>query len=391
MIRVFVMLWLAGLLAGCSTMSSWYEGVLGGEDNSAPLAPLTKIEKPVSLARVWSDSIGVGHDEQFVNLAPAVDDGRLYIADRKGRVVALDAATGKEFWSVQTGAVLSAGPAVGSGQVLLGSSDAEVIALDSGDGSLRWKVEVSSEVLSQPRLDLDRVIVQTADGSIAGLDAENGEQVWVIDRTVPVLTLRGTSSPAVKHGLVIAGFSNGKLAAFSAEKGFIAWEKSIAIPQGRSELERIVDIDGSPVIAGDAAYVATYQGRIARIDIQDGNTSWERDMSSSAGLGVDYSQVYVTDDNSHVWALSRSNGASAWKLEALENRGLTAPAPFDDYVVVADTEGYVHLLSRYDGHIAGRIELDSKGINTPPLVVGDMLYVYGNSGKLAAFSIQESR
>jgi outer membrane protein assembly factor BamB len=385
------MLWLAGLLAGCSTMSSWFGGVLGGEDNAAPLAPLTRIENPVTLTRVWSENIGVGRDEQFVNLAPAVDDGRLYIADRKGRVVALDAATGKKFWSVKTGALLSAGPAVGSGQVLLGSSDAEVIALDSGDGSLRWKVEVSSEVLSQPRLDLDRVIIQTADGSIAGLDAESGEQIWVVDRTVPVLTLRGTSTPAVQHGLVIAGFSNGKLVAFSAEKGFIVWETSIAIPQGRSELERIVDIDGSPVIAGSAAYVTTYQGRIARVDIQDGNTTWERDMSSSAGLGVDYSQVYVTDDKSHVWGLSRNSGASAWKLEALENRGLTAPTPFDDYVVVADAEGFVHLLSRYDGHIAGRIKLDSKGIITPPLVVGDMLYVYGNTGKLAAFSVQESR
>jgi outer membrane protein assembly factor BamB len=385
------MLWLTGLLAGCSTMSSWYDGLVGGDDNTEPPAPLTSIETPVILKKIWSENIGVGYDEQLVNLAPAADDGRLYIADRKGRVVALDAITGKEYWSVKTGAELSAGPAAGSGLVLLGSSDAEVIALDSSDGSLRWKVEVSSEVLSQPRLDLDRVIVQTADGSIAGLDAENGQQVWINDRSVPVLTLRGTSSPIVRHGLVIAGFSNGKLSALSAEKGFMAWEKSIAVPQGRSELERIVDIDGSPLLVGGAIYVTTYQGRIARIDIKDGETVWERDMSSSAGLGVDFSQVYVTDDNSHVWALSRNTGASAWKQDALANRGLTAPEPFDDYVAVADAEGYVHLLSRYDGRIVGRVELDSKGISARPMVTDDMLYVYGNSGKLAAYALQEKR
>jgi outer membrane protein assembly factor BamB len=385
------MLMLGSLLAGCSTMSSWYHGLIGGEDNAAPPAPLTSIESPVTLSRVWSETIGVGYDEQFVSLVPVVSDGRLYIADRKGQVVALDALTGQEIWSVKTGAALSAGPSVDAGMVLLGSSDAEVIALDSADGSLRWKAEVSSEVLSEPRVDLDRVIVQTADGSIAGLDAENGEQAWINDRTVPVLTLRGTSSPAVHRGLVIAGFSNGKLVALSAEKGFTAWEKSIAVPKGRSELERIVDIDGSPVVAGGAVYVTTYQGRVARLEIKDGETVWERDMSSSAGLGVDYSQVYVTDDSSHVWALSRNTGASVWKQEALANRGLTAPEPFNDYVAVADVEGYVHLLSRNDGRIAGRVELDSKGISARPLFAGDLLYVYGNSGKLAAFAVQENR
>lgn len=380
---------LTGVLAGCSTMSGWYDGLVGGEDNALPPTALTDIKDPVKVNRLWSENIGVGHDEQFVNLAPVVEDDRLYIADRKGRVVALDAASGKEIWSVQTGVMLSAGPAVGGGLVLVGSSNAELIALAREDGALRWKTEVSSEVLAQPRLDIDRVIVQTADGSLAGLDPETGEQIWINDRTVPVLTLRGTASPAVDRGLVVAGFANGKLTAFSAEKGFVVWEKSIAVPQGRSELERIVDIDGSPVIAGDAVYVTTFQGRIARVDLREGNVVWERDMSSSVGLGVDYSQVYVTDDQSHVWALSRSTGASAWKLEALAYRGLTAPEPFLDFVVVADVEGFVHLLSRSDGHIAGRIELDSKGINARPLVVGDTLYVYGNSGKLAAFSLQE--
>ncbi|MGD2112221.1 MAG: outer membrane protein assembly factor BamB [Gammaproteobacteria bacterium] len=388
--RILLLALLAGLASGCSTMSSWTDSILGGEDNSEPPTPLTDIEASVQLDRRWSVDIGVGYDEQFINLQPAVAGERLYAADRRGRVVALAAVSGETLWSTATDAPLASGPGTGEGLVVVGSSDGEVIALDADSGTVRWRVEVSSEVLSVPRVDLDKVIVQTADGTIAALDGADGRQVWINDRTVPVLTLRGTSSPAVALGLVVAGFSNGKLVAFRADKGFPVWEKSVAIPQGRSELERIVDIDGNPVIAGNAVYVTTYQGRVARLELGTGNVAWEREMSSSVGLGVDFSQVYITDDRSNVWALSRNTGTSAWKLESLAWRDLTAPQPIGDHVAVADALGYVHLLSRYDGHIAGRVEVDSAGVRARPLAVDNMLYVFGNSGKLAAYTLKKN-
>lgn len=382
--RLSALLLLSGLLSGCGTLS----GILGGEDNTEPPAPLQDIADPIPLKRLWNTDVGVGFDEQYVRLVPAAEGDRLFVADRRGRVVALDAQSGKQIWSVKTGAAVSAGPGVGEQLVLVGSSDAEVLALSAADGTQVWKAAVSSEVLSVPQIDLDKVIVQTADGNVAALDAADGRQLWIYDRSVPVLTLRGTSTPAVQHGVVIAGFANGKLVALSADKGFVVWDTSVAIPQGRSELERIVDIDGDPVIVGTAVYVTTFQGRVAVLDIQTGNMGWKRDMSSHAGLGVDFSQVYVTDDNSHVWALSRSSGASEWKLDELANRQLTVPVPFDDYVAVGDLEGYLHLLSRYDGRVAARERVDSKGIRARPLVMQDVLYVYGNSGKLAAYSLQ---
>jgi outer membrane protein assembly factor BamB len=375
---------LSGLLGGCSTLS----GFLGGEDNTEPPAPLVDIADLVPLQELWSASVGVGYDKQYVKLVPSADSDQLYVADRKGRVVAFDAATGKEVWSVKTGAAISAGPGVGGDLVLVGTSDAKVLALQATDGSQLWESAVSSEVLSVPQFGLGTVIVQTADGSITALDAEDGSQLWVYDRSVPVLTLRGTSTPAVQHGVVIAGFANGKLVALSEEQGFVAWETSVAIPQGRSELERIVDIDGDPVIVGTAVYVTTFQGSVAVIDIQSGDPGWKRDMSSHAGLGVDFSQVYVTDDKSHVWALARSTGAAEWKLDQLENRRLTVPVPYEDYVAVGDFEGYLHLLSRYDGHVVARVRVDSKGIRARPLVKGNVLYVYGNGGKLAAYRLQ---
>jgi outer membrane protein assembly factor BamB len=380
---------LAGLASGCSTLSDWSGSVLGGDDNIDQPAPLTDIADAVALKKLWGTSVGVGYDKQFVNLVPTADGARLYVADRKGRVVALHAETGKQIWSVKTKAAISAGPGAGNGLVLVGTSDAEILALDANDGTLLWRADVSSEVLSVPQVDIDRVIVQTADGNVAALDAGDGRRLWIHDRSIPVLTLRGTSTPAVQHGVVVSGFANGKLVALSSEKGFVAWETSIALPKGSSEIERLVDIDGNPVIVGTAVYVTTFQGRIAVVDLQNGEAGWKRDMSSSVGLGVDFSQVYVTDDSSHVWALSRSTGASEWKQETLSNRKLTAPEPINDYVAVGDLEGYVHLLSRYDGHVAARVKVDGKGIQARPLAVSEVLYVYGNSGKLAAFTLAE--
>jgi outer membrane protein assembly factor BamB len=378
---------LALLLSACSTMANWTSSFLGGSDNSEPPAELREITDPIPLKELWSTSVGVGHDKQFVSLVPNVYEEQVFVADRKGRVLALDAETGKKNWQVKTEAAISGGPGVGSGVVLVGTSDAEVLALASDDGSLLWKVEVSSEVLSVPQVDFDKVIVQTADGNITALGLDSGEQLWIHDRSVPVLTLRGTSTPAVEGGLVVAGFANGKLVGLSAEKGFPVWEVSIAIPQGRSEIDRLVDIDGDPIIVGGVVYVTTYQGRIAVIEAQTGNQGWQRDMSSHVGLGVDFSQVYVTDDESNVWALSRSTGASEWRQDELLNRKLTAPEPIEDYVAVGDFEGYVHLLSRYDGRIAARARVDSKGIQEKPLASDDILYVYGNSGKLSAFTL----
>ena len=380
--RVAVVL-LTVLLGGCSTISGWF----GGDDNATPPAKLEEIKDPVQLKELWSRDIGVGYDKQSVNLVPAVLGPYVLAADRDGRVVELSAETGKKLWETKTDEPISAGPGAGEGLVLVGTSNAEVLALSIDDGSIVWRAPVSSVVLAVPRIDAGVVVIQTADGAIAGLSGKDGHQLWISDHSVPVLTLRGTSSPAVERGAVIAGFASGKVAALTLANGFQVWETSIAIPQGRSELDRLVDVDANPVIVGDTVYVVSFQGKIAIIDLRNGNLGWTRDMSSYTGLGVDFSQVYVTDVDSKVWALSRDNGASVWKQEKLHNRYLTAPEPFGSYVAVGDFEGYLHLLSTYDGHIAGRVRVDRKGIAARPVAVGDVLYVYGKGGTLAAYSL----
>jgi outer membrane protein assembly factor BamB len=333
---------LAGiLLSGCSAVS----GYLSGEDNAEPPAKLEKLSDAVSLRKLWSTRVGVGYDEQFIKLVPAVEGPYVLVADRKGRVTALSAESGKQLWQTKTKKLISAGPGAGDELVLVGTSDAEIIALSLLDGSVVWEVRVTSEV--------------------------------------------GTSTPAVEHGIVLAGFASGKLAAISTEKGFVAWETSVGIPKGRSELERMVDVDADPVIVGTAVYIASFQGRVAVIDIQNGNLGWTRDMSSFAGLGVDFAQVYVTDEESNVWALTRDSGDSVWKQDKLYNRAVTAPEPYSNYVAVGDFEGYLHLLSRYDGHLAARVRVDKDGISARPISVNDVLYIYGNGGTIAAYAVGE--
>ncbi len=385
MTRILPVLFMLGLLSGCSSLGS----LVSGEDNSEPPAPLEDLVDALPLKRIWSADVGVGYNEQFVRLVPAAQGEQLFVADRKGRVIALNISNGKRNWEARTKTAISAGPGTGEGLVLVGTSDAEVLALDAEDGSLLWTAFVSSEVLAVPRVDSGVVVVQTSDGKVAGLSVTDGQRLWIYDRSVPVLTLRGTSTPAVERGLVVAGFANGKLAALSSKNGMVAWESSIAIPRGRSELERMVDIDADPVISGRTVYAATFQGRVVALDIASGDIIWQKDMSSYAGIGVDFAQLYVTDEGSNIWALSRELGASVWKQDKLANRMVTGPEPVGGYIAVGDFEGYVHLLSRYDGHIVARGLVDKKGVKAVPLALNDRLFVYGSGGVLAAFALPQ--
>lgn len=372
---------IAAVAPGCS----W----LRGKENVDPPAELTDIQATVTLREIWSRDAGAGTDEQFLRLRPAIDDGRVFAADHKGQVTAYAAADGQELWSVKTGIAVTSGVGVGEGLVLVGGREAEVVALDWRDGHEVWRSKVSSEVLAVPGADQGTVVVQSVDGRLTGLKSSDGARLWVFERSVPVLSLRGTGTPVIVRGGVLAAFDNGKLAALDLGRGLPAWETSIAVPHGRSELERMVDIDSAPQLWGDNAYTVSYQGRVAAVEGAGGRIVWARDMSSAVGLGVDFRNVYVTDEQSNVWALERDNGGSVWKQDKLVRRALTAPVAVGDHVVVADFEGYLHVLSRSDGALVGRTRADSKGVLAPLLVDKDVLYVYGNGGKLTAYRIGE--
>jgi outer membrane protein assembly factor BamB len=373
--------WLALALSGCAWLG-------GSKEVVEPPAELQEIEARVGLETHWRKRFGVGVDGHFVRLDIALLGKRVFVADRRGRVWAVQAEDGAGLWEVNTDALLAAGVGAGEGLVLVATGEGEVIALDADDGSERWRAQVGSEVLAVPRVDRGIVVVQSADGTIVGLNAEDGERLWIYDRSVPVLTLRGTSSPLLGGGAVLAGFANGKLVALTLDQGRIIWETSVAVPSGRSELERLVDLDGDFVVFSNEVYATTFQGQAAALDLPTGQVRWSRDMSSYRGVGVDFSHVYVSDDQSNLWALNRRNGATLWKQSDLRLRGLSAPAPLDEYVLAGDFEGYVHVFSRFDGALVGRGRVGSAGVRQI-LAAGDRLYVYGAAGELAALSLSE--
>ena len=382
MIRRAFLLSLLALSAGCSWLGGWF----GGSDNSLPPAALKSIASPVGIQQLWETKVGSGAEKQFIRLTPALADGKLFAASYDGTVAAFDALSGQRLWETNTKLPISGGVGVSdNGLVLAGTDRGEVIALRQENGQEAWRAAVSSEVLAPPRAARGIVVVRTGDGKFTGLDARDGQRRWVSAHALPALSLRGNSAPVLIQNLVVAGLETGKLLVLSLDKGLPMTERTIAPPQGRTEIERLIDIDSEPKVFGDALYLVAYRGSVAAIDMRSGKPLWNRALSSYAGLDVDARQVYVSDDADSVLALDRRDGGTLWNQNELSGRRLTAPAASDDYLVVGDFEGYLHWLDKNDGRIVGRIRAAGKAIIAPPLTAGNTIFVYGKNGALGAF------
>lgn len=369
---------LAVMAVGCSSNSK----------KELPPAELPDIQEEVRLDKQWNRSIGDGQGEIYNLLTPAVDGDRLYAAAANGEVVAMDRLTGDKAWEVDLDLPVSGGVGAGYGLVLVGTLKGEVIALDASSGEERWRARVTSEVLSAPATNGDVVVVQTQDDRLIALDASTGSQRWIFENTPAVLTLRGTSSPILTNRLAIAGLSSGKVIALDTQRGIPVWEQRVAVPKGRSELERVVDIDGNLLLSGGNLYVVTYQGNVAAFDVDSGRPLWTREASSYVGLAQGFGNVYVTQAGGSVESIDERSNSALWNNDALARRQLSSPEVFSSYVAVGDFEGYLHLLSQVDGHFVGREKIDGDGVRVRPLVVGDWIYAYGNSGKLVALTIR---
>ena len=379
--RLFLLLVLI-LSTGCS----WF----GGSDNLIPPAKLQDIAQPLSVRQLWETQVGSGAKNQFIRLTPALADGRLYAASFDGVVMALDALSGQRLWETATGLSISGGVGVSdNGLALVGTNKGQVVALRQDNGQEAWRAQVSSEVLAPPRAASGIVVIRTGDGKFTGLDARTGERRWVYAPAMPTLSLRGVAPPVVTRTLVIAGLETGKLLVLSLDKGLPITEKTIAPPRGRTEIERLIDIDAEPKILGENLYMAAYRGNVAALDMRNGNLLWNREVSSYAGLDVDERQVYISDDTDAVLALDRRTGGTLWRQAELIGRRLSAPVATRDHVVVGDFEGYLHWLSKDSGKIVGRIRAASKAIVAPPFAAGDTVFVQGQGGALGAFRVGE--
>jgi outer membrane protein assembly factor BamB len=361
--------------------------VLSGcaEKEIDPPAELVDIVAKRTVQRPWSASLGGDSENLRLALRPIVVEGTLYAASHDGEVIAVSAQNGRRLWTVKTKLALAAGPEVDGGLVVLGSSDGDVIALDASNGKERWRRAIGSEVLSRPLIAKDVVVIRTVDGHIEGMSVTDGSARWAVDEQVPRLTLRGTAPPVLAGERVICGFDNGKVLAIDPRNGDVLWDAIVNAPHGRTELERLADIDSPARVAGDDIFVVGFQGRVAMLAADSGQIWWARDASSYRGFTMDDENLYLTNADSVVVAMKRSDGSVLWEQDTMKRRSLTAPALDGDSLVLGDFEGYVHWLDKATGEIVARQKTDGERITNAAVSTDAGVFVQTDSGKLLAF------
>lgn len=369
---------LCTVAGGCS--------IFGGKDDELPPRELTDFKQTLDVRKVWSARLGKGSELLRINLIPAGDGRWVYAASHDGKVSAFDPESGKLQWRQDLEVRLSAGPGVGSELVVVAGPDGDVIALRSTDGSVAWRSNVVGEALASPLIKDNVVIVYTINGVLRALSALDGTDRWSIEQSTPALTLRGAATPLIVGRSVIAGFDNGRLIAVSLADGVTEWEAMMSPPSGRSDLERLSDVDGYMATVGQDVYAAGYQGRVASLAAESGQVMWAREISTYAGIGADWNNVYIVADNGELIALRR-NGSDVWRQDALLRRTPTAPVAFNNAVVVGDFEGYVHFFSNVDGAPVARLRAGKSLFSGAPVVVGTRLLVQSEDGKLTAFAV----
>jgi len=368
------------LLAGCG----------GGKAVREEPAKLKDFTAEKRVKELWSADSGASAVKKAVTLRPSLDDNVIYTSDPKGRVTAFAADNGRTLWKSRVDRPVTGAAAAGNGLVVVATKKGEVIALDSHDGHRLWVSVLSSQVAAPAAVQAGVVVVQSVDGKLAGLSVADGKRLWLYERSEPPLSLYGTAAPVMAGDVVLAGFASGKIAAIQIKDGKLLWEMPVAQPHGRNEVERLVDVDASPLVVRNVLYAASYQGKIVAVDMQTGRILWSRDVSTYTGMDADSNNVYLTDDHGNVMALDQRTGASVWKQEQLRARRLNAPRYVDGLVAVGDFEGYVHWLSSDDGHFVARYRVSRSAVQSPTLASHDTLYVSSQSGALAALRLEKN-
>ena len=369
----------------------------GPDDNSEPSALLTEFVASKQLSEQWFLRTHDSVEQQFLFIEPLLLKDKVVTAGRDGVVSVVDLHDGVQLQEIDFDKVLSGGVGGDESIWLFATKDGELVAIDALTGLKKWQVNAPSEILSRPVLVGDLILARSIDGQIIALDQGTGKTRWSYQQVKPALTLRGSSMLVVTRDRVYAGMSNGQIIALSLNSGEVIWSVVLSTPQGHSEIQRLVDVDGHAELFGYVLYVAGYQGRMAAIDVQKGLFLWARDFSSYTGVTVDSKSLYSSDERSHIWAIDRFNGATLWKQEKLQARNVTRPVLFGDYLIVGDADGYLHVMSKFDGRFVARVSvgghderfLSENGILVPPVVTNDTILVTTRDGMLYSYTLND--
>ncbi len=376
--RLLLALGLAALMttAGCSK-----------DKDVEPPAVLVKFPETLPVKRLWSEGVGGGKKQIVLRLGlgPAADNGMVFAASHKGEVLAVAVETGHHAWVKKLKMPISAGPGAGQGLVVLGTSKGNVVALDGATGREVWRAHVNSELLSAPAINEKVVVMRSVDGRLHGFDVHNGKELWSVEQQVPRLSLRGTATPIIAKEVAISGFDNGKVMAVSLSSGDTVWDTALASPHGRTELDRLVDIDSAVRAVGDNVFAAGFQGRTAMLALDSGQIWWAHDMSSYRGLVADDDNLYITQSDGIVVALRQRDGSELWRNQKMKLRRLSTPVLTSTAVAVADFQGYLHWLDKTTGELVARERVAKERVTNSPIAVGDTVIVMTDGGKLAAY------
>ncbi|WLI75904.1 outer membrane protein assembly factor BamB [Kosakonia sp. H02] len=376
------------LLSGCSLFNS--------EEDVVKMSPLPTVENQFTPTTSWSTSVGNGIGDFYSNLHPAFADGVVYAADRHGAVKAVSIDDGREIWSVNLAekdgwfssraAQLSGGVTVSGGHVYIGSEKAQVYALNTSDGTQAWQTKVAGEALSRPVVSDGLVLIHTSNGQLQALNETDGAVKWTVNLDMPSLSLRGESAPTTAFGAAIVGGDNGRVSAVLLQQGQLIWQQRISQANGPTEIDRLSDVDTTPVVANNVVYALAYNGNMTALDLRSGQIMWKRELGSVSDFVVDGNRIYIIDQNDRVLALSNDGGVTLWTQSDLLHRNLTAPALYNGYIVTGDSEGYVHWINVEDGRFVAQQKVDSSGFLTEPVVANGKLLIQAKDGTLYALS-----
>jgi outer membrane protein assembly factor BamB len=367
------------VLSGC--------GIFGGDDDELEPAELVDIEKKIDVRRDWTAKLGA--DAEFLRLAlrPASDGNRVFAASADGKVSAFDPENGDRLWRTELDTDLTAGPGVGEGHVVVTTADGYVVVLEAESGKEAWRAEIRGESLATPLVADGTIVIQTVDNRLRAVDLYNQRERWTVNQSMPALTQRGSASPLRAGTMVVAGFDNGRVVAVDLKTGATQWDTLLAPPTGRSDLERLSDIDGALATVGQDIYAAGYQGRLASLAAESGQVIWGLDISTYEGLSADWTSIYTVQDEGVIISLSRRTGAENWRQDVLMRREPCLPVPFGTTVATGDFDGYLHFFSNVDGEYVARVRTGGAAVSVAPIVAGDRLYVQTDGGELLAYSI----
>ncbi len=395
-----VLIWFLALFAmsGCS----WFGG--GGKPEDIKPNPLPAINEEVQLDLLWNKKIGGGSGDRAIRLKPGIIGGRVFAASADGNIKALTTDSGRVIWEAEVSDfytteelsygfskdldVITGGVGAGGDLIVVGTGSGEILALNQSDGTLAWKSRVASEVLSPPQIDDDLVVVQTIDGKVAAYDAIDGSRKWLYTTSIPSLTLRGTATPIISGDVIAVGFSSGKVAFLDRETGLAGFDQRVGVAEGSSDLERLVDIDGTMAMDNGRLYAASFQGRLVGIDASTGGLLWFEEASSVSGIGIGFGNVYLASSDSQISAHNAANGREVWRVDALLHRDITSPVALGSYLAYTDFEGYLHLMAQSDGRFVGRRRIDGNGVKAGVVADGGRLYAMGDNGSLSVLEIR---